>query len=222
MRLRARTIGRLAKVGLVGLGLVVFLGAGCESVPLTTTERAKQAVRYHKQGVAKATDGQIEEAIVFLEKGKKLQPDHKLLRYDLGRLYLRRALGTDVKSIIAEQEASRLASSNDKPGAERKRFESRALRQSAWRDLGRAKVELLFVEPYLVDRRPNIYYFLSQVYTGLNDYESALEYLDKATDAAESLGVRAFISSKQLKRMRSLLVQGRERQEQMESTGSGD
>lgn len=217
MRLRARYCR-----GLVGLVLAAFLGVGCEAAPLTPSERGKQAVRYHRDGVAKATDGQIDEAIALLEKGRKLQPDHKLLRYDLGRLYLQRALKTDVKSLLAAQEASRLAAKSETANAEQKRFESRALNEAAWKDLGRAKVEFLFVEPYLVDRRPNLYYFLTQVYTGLNDYDQALTYLDKATDAAAAMGVRAFIPPERLRRMRKLLVDGRARQEQAKDNSTLD
>lgn len=189
--------------------------AGCTSTPENSEERATRAVKLYKQGVERFTAGDIDAGITLLEEAKKLQPDYTQLRYDLGRMLLRRGLRLDIQSIVAAQEAERLAADGRTQEAERKRLDARAYNQKAWQDLGGAKVELHFVEPRVVEDRPNLYYFLAQVYTSLNDFDMALKYLDHSMAVASDMGATpAVVDQEKLKQMREMLLQAAAKQEQ--------
>jgi tetratricopeptide (TPR) repeat protein len=175
---------------------------GCKAAPETTADQAVRAVELYKSGVDDFQRGKIDTAVDKLERGKAIEPTYTLLRYDLGRMLLMRGQRNDVLSIKARSDADVLRKGGSMEASNAKVDEARALNEAALDDMRRAKAEFHFVEPRR-PQEPNVPYFLSQIYTGLEDYDKALEYLDRAL----SIGQVTAVGREQLMRARQLLQQ---------------
>jgi tetratricopeptide (TPR) repeat protein len=165
------------------------LSAGCSSAtPKDPVERAARSKEVYKEGVNLFNAGDLDAAISRFNEAVKLQPGWSLLRYDLGRLLVERAKRYDTESLVASDKARSDRQKGELELAQGHEDESRRLHDRAIADLNGAREHLLFA----LDRKPwepNIYWYLSQVYTGLGDFAQAKEYLEEAIDKGQPTGV---------------------------------
>lgn len=206
-------------VRVIGLALALAAAAastGCESTPETPVERAKKAVDLYKEGVARFQADEVDAGIELLKESKRLQPTYTQMRLDLGRMLLFRALRTDQRSIIARAEADRLQKGGDVEAARAKEEEAKLLNRAAWGDLADARSDLEYAAGRVTpDKLPNVYYYLCQVYTGLDMPAEALEKLESAVSTAKAQGIKLErLSQEDVNRIRELLIQAVAQQEQ--------
>ena len=170
------TSAGLAK-GVALLGGLVLAGMifGCSSAPpKDPVKRAARAKDHYKEAVNLTKAGELDAAIDRYNAAFQLEPSWSILRYDLGRVL-------DTQSMIAADKARNARQREDREEAQRFDDEARALHARALADLNAAREHLLFA----AERMPwesNVYFYLSQVYTGLSDFGKAKDYLQKAID----------------------------------------
>lgn len=203
--MRSRTSGRgrgSAAAWAVLVVVVALAGAGgCRSAPPTDpVKRAARAKEIYKDGINRFNAGDLDAAIARFNEALKLQPTWSLLRYDLGRLLVERAKREDTESLLSSQKAREARQAGDLDKAQRLEDESRRLHARARSDLNAALQHLLFA----VEKKPweaNIYWYLSQVYTGLGDFGKAKEYLQEAIEKGQPTGAARANLEQALKRL---------------------
>ncbi len=177
-------------MGLVTALATVGIGSGCGSASPSTEPdvRAKEVTDLFREGVNQFNEGKIDAAIATLQKGREIQPDYTLLRYDLGRML-------NVRGERNQNEAFRVFEKMEEAKRERKPEEAdqrlaegHALWKAAQRDFAEARDQFLYVYDRWPHEKANVAYFLMVAFTGLGNYREARDYLDVAIDAGQPTG----------------------------------
>lgn len=171
------------RIVVAAAALVLLTGAGCTSEP-TAEERSVEAVRLHKLGVQEFDVGKGNDAIEHLRQAKDLQPDYRLLRFDLGRLLLRRADVNEKNSLELSEQAKQLDKAGKTAEAKAKHDQALTVYRESVYDAHDALDELTWVEGTNYPD-PMVYYYLSLANTHLTEFKAARECLDRYASIAQ-------------------------------------